>query len=157
MNYLSQHKCQCGCGLQVGTASKNDAERGWTKGQPLKFIKGHSMRTASRIKSQRSIGNKNISSHGYVTVCMGGGARKYEHIIVAENALGRQLKSFGTGNPNSEVVHHINGNKTDNRPSNLLICTHEYHVAMHHRLEASPTWPEFAAITRNGFGGSREH
>jgi len=80
---------------------------------------------------------------------MGSRQRKYEHILVAEQALGRPLRSFGHGNPKSEIVHHLNGNKADNRPENLLICTHQYHVALHHRLEASPAWPEFQPVTRN--------
>lgn len=81
--------------------------------------------------------------------------RRYEHVLVAEAALGRPLRSFGTGNPNTEVVHHINGVKNDNRPENLLVCTHEYHVALHHRLSNSPAWPEFAPVSRPGFGAQR--
>jgi len=40
-------------------------------------------------------------------------------------------------------------------PANLLICSHEYHVALHHRLEASEVWPEFRKIHRPGFGGQK--
>lgn len=86
---------------------------------------------------------KNLSSHGYVRVNMENGKREYEHIIVAEQAIGRKLRSFGKGNPQTEVVHHIDGEKTNNASSNLLICTHRYHAELHYRLENSSNWPQF--------------
>jgi len=54
-------------------------------------------------------------------VTLGHGKRQYEHIMSAERAIGRPLKNFGRGNPRTEVVHHINGNKTDNRPNNAQL------------------------------------
>lgn len=47
-----------------------------------------------------------------------------EHILVAENKIGRRL------NPD-EVVHHINGIKWDNAPDNLCVMTKSQHSKLH--------------------------
>lgn len=135
--------CQCGCGQATSIAKVNDKSKGWLKGQPLKFVKGHSIGKASISKTEQSIGNKHLSTHGYVVVTLGHGERQYEHHLIAERVLGRPLKNIGVGHPGNEVVHHINGVKDDNRPENLLICTNQYHIELHARLEKSPNWPEF--------------
>lgn len=64
---------------------------------------------------------------GYVYICTGNSTRRKEHILIAEKALGRNLKK-------GEVVHHINLDKTDNRTCNLLICNHAYHAWLHHEM-----------------------
>ena len=69
------------------------------------------------------------------------GKNRREHQIIAEIMIGRPLK------PN-EVVHHIDGNKANNAKANLIICTHSYHIALHHKLEASKSWPQFEKIVR---------
>lgn len=144
------HLCECGCGQPTRIAPVNDRSKGWVKGQPLRFVGSHAITLAIKAKTENAIGNKYIDKRGYVVVTTGRNTRQYEHILVAERAIGRQLKSLGRGNPKSEVVHHINGDKSDNRPQNLLVCTHEYHTALHHRLESSQKWPEFQPVTRNG-------
>lgn len=56
------------------------------------------------------------------------GRRTYEHILVAERALGKKL-------PKGAVVHHINLDTHDNRGSNLVICPNEaYHRLLHRRM-----------------------
>lgn len=49
----------------------------------------------------------------------------YEHILVAEQILGRDLKK-------DEVVHHIDGNRSNNNPKNLMIfATNGDHTSFH--------------------------
>lgn len=56
---------------------------------------------------------------GYVKV---GGV--HEHRVVMEKMLKRKLRK-------GEIVHHINGNKKDNRIENLVLTTQSKHVNMH--------------------------
>lgn len=47
-----------------------------------------------------------------------------EHVLVAEQKLGRAICS-------SEHVHHINGDRSDNRPENLEVLTASEHMRLH--------------------------
>lgn len=52
------------------------------------------------------------------------------HVILAERAIGKSL-------PKGAVVHHVNGDKSDNTPSNLVICpSSSYHALLHIRTRA---------------------
>lgn len=141
--------CLCGCGQVTRIAPVNDRSKEWVKGEPVKFVKGHHLRSfGSGASSQNWKGGRQLSTHGYVVLWTPEG-RQYEHILIAEKVIGRKLLYISPGHPDNEEVHHIYGNKQNNGPNNLLICTHRYHLELHHRLEASPDWPEFQKVVRN--------
>ena len=60
-----------------------------------------------------------------------------QHILVMEKHLDRQLKYYGPGNPNNEIVHHINEIRDDNRLENLRLMTNREHNIYHAKIKFS--------------------
>jgi len=54
----------------------------------------------------------------------------YEHIVVAEQVIGRPLND-------GEIVHHLDGNKKNNRPDNIIVLSgRRCHMALHHWIDS---------------------
>lgn len=56
---------------------------------------------------------------------------RHEHRVVAEQMLGRPLE-------HGEIVHHIDGDKHNNDPSNLMVMTQDHHIREHLAPDAEP-------------------
>lgn len=74
-------------------------------------------------------GGKSMTSNGYVVKWINTRERMLEHRYVMQQHIGRVLGK-------SEHVHHINGDKTDNRIENLQLLSH----AEHNKLHAKEQW-----------------
>ena len=60
-----------------------------------------------------------------------GGVKHDLHRLIAEQTIGRPLTS-------NEVVHHIDGNKQNNDPANLVVLTRAEHSKLHATGQTKP-------------------
>lgn len=84
-----------------------------------RFVRGHN--ALGRQDPRRGTGT------GYIRV---GKSVAYEHRVIVERLIGMKL-------PHRARIHHVNGDKKDNRPGNLVVCNDDaHHMLIHYRQEA---------------------
>lgn len=69
---------------------------------------------------------------------------RHQHRIIMETHVGRKLNF-------NEVVHHINGNRTDNRIENLKIMDRAKHARMHNLRRGKQKVSVEIGINKNGW------
>jgi len=105
-----------------------------------KYLEKYGIQKRSKSEQQSGVnssnwkGGKRITTHGYIEVyCPNhphASKRKtvYEHQLIAEQKIGRYLKP-------GEVVHHIDLNKHNNSPNNIIVLTNSQHTKLHDLLK----------------------
>lgn len=110
-------------------------------------------RDTYRKTLDKRVGERQVDSCGYMTIYVANShpystgycGRQREHILVMENHLQRSLQK-------GEVVHHLDGDKTNNDISNLDLCS----VAEHNACHGASEEIVFELYKRNQVGYNRE-
>lgn len=100
------------------------------EGNSIEYINRSRARSGSKSSSWK--GGTKLTPKGYRQILQKGHHRAdkngyvMEHIIVFERETGIEV-------PKGCSIHHINGDKTDNRIENLCMMTNGAHTALHNR------------------------
>lgn len=86
-----------------------------------------SKRFAKRTHTQEAIDAWTESHSSHAKSYHRKGSHTYVHREIAEEMLGRHLRS-------DEIVHHKDGNKHNNNPENLEVMTRSEHTKLHHKM-----------------------
>ena len=119
--------CACGCGQERPPLD--------ARGRPRQFKSGHHLKGKHITWIPKGELNHmwkggRILLNGYVYLMRKDHPRSIgngyvpEHVLVMEKHLGRYI-------PLGEDVHHINGDKQDNRIENLEVMKHDEHTTYH--------------------------
>ena len=103
--------CACGCGGLTAYTFKH--------GHHTRLLSREEQTRRGKMNSGKALLDRGIKD-SYRKI-----SQRHEHRTVAEKMLGRPLRK-------GEIVHHINNDKRDNRPENLVVMTQSEHVKLHH-------------------------
>lgn len=69
-----------------------------------------------------------LGANGYKYVWFSDGSGEREHRFIMEQTIGRKLNR-------DEIVHHLDGNRSNNDISNLVIMSRKEHSRIHRKME----------------------
>lgn len=105
----------------------------WARRLGLKRVTLQARLTRYGMSLEKALSPESLalkSAGDWYKVARKSGPRRYEHQRIAEASLGKPL-------PPKAEVHHVDENKRNNDPSNLVICPdHAYHELLHYRARA---------------------
>lgn len=135
--------CMCGCGRQTEIAKQSRTGRGWIKGEHKRYILGHAGPITTRNICPQCGGRKDVNA-GQCRACWRAAHRRDDwggyiqlrrpghpmakHGIVMEH----RMVVYDAGiDPTGKYVHHINGDRQDNRLENLEVMDSRTHRWLH--------------------------
>ena len=118
--------CGCGCGQRTPIATRNNTSKGWVKGRPLKYMRGHRHK---RNGPQYIVSDSGcwlwqwaIDARGYGALRRGRGLLK-AHRVYFIQANGEI--------PEGHDIHHTCGNRACVNPAHLEAIAHDEHTRLH--------------------------
>ncbi len=125
-----KHLCQCGCQEYVVPTPLR-----YFRGKSLRFIQGHQNRGVHHPNYRGGMTISNgyvfILDHSHLRANPRGYVRR--GWLVIEAHLGRHLRK-------DEIIHHLNGNKQDDRLENLWVVSRSDHMSMHNSGCTNPAY-----------------
>lgn len=168
--------CECGCGQYTPIAGRSRPERGITKGQSMRFIKGHTFKKekvkliCDNCKRKFEV----IASYKHRNFCSKGCATSYRRrhpegtLVETHGYLRVKISDHPNANKAGYIyyhryvleqhlgyvldksydVHHIDEDKKNNNVSNLVAIKHSAHLTLH-LLKRHREKREANAVRRN--------
>ena len=123
--------CGCGCGRKTRIARNSSPARGIYYGFPYRYISGHTPSGLYQSGESHPAWKGGVTYRGGYRFLMKPGHRLAnkkgyvaEHRLVWESTNGRELRPH-------EVVHHIDGDRLNNDPANLVALMKGEHSRLH--------------------------